>query len=83
MEVQDASGGGGSTCSGKTAEIWALGSFPSSPASPLPWSRLGAWSPAAAVGGLAVLTGFEGAGSGEEEIAFQMCLPLLNWNGQV
>lgn len=50
MEVQDASGGGGSTCSGKTAEIWALGSFPSSPASPLPWSRLGAWSPAAAVG---------------------------------
>lgn len=51
--------------------------------SPLPWSRLGAWSPAAAVGGLAVLTGFEGAGSGEEEIAFQMSLPLLNWNGQV
>jgi len=45
--------------------------------------QVGGLESCSSCGGLAVLTGFEGAGSGEEEIAFQMSLPLLNWNGQV
>lgn len=79
----DASGGGGSSCSGE-AETSLQPSGLISFLLPLSLEQAGDLESCSSCGGLAGIAGFECAGSGEEiSIAFQESVPLLNWNGQV